>query len=69
MRINMPTDEWISTYCGLVMHDEGSHWLLTFWGYPVCAGDEDYCGRALAELCSKMASVIDERDRKMSRAS
>lgn len=58
----MPTDEWVRTYCGLVMHAEGTHWLLTFFDYPVATGSEEHCGRVLAELAAELASAINDRD-------
>ena len=63
MRINMPTDEWVRSYCGFIVHHlDSDSWLLSFWGYPITTGTEDHCSHVLAELAAELAAVIDRRD-------
>lgn len=62
MIVSLQADEWVRSYCGLVMHDEGDHWLLSFWGYPIITGTEGRCGKVLAEIAANLAGVIERRD-------
>lgn len=61
--LNIPTEEWVRTYAGFVMHDEGTHWMLSFWGYPITTGTEERCGMVYNELVRELTFVLEERDR------